>query len=45
MAIYLTVTVIVNLVIVPFPGKLDFFECHLSTKYPCTIDIYFSAGR
>ena len=44
MAIYLTVTVIVNLVIVPFPGKFDFFECHLGTTYPCMSGIYFAAG-
>ena len=45
MAICLTVNINVNLVIVRFPGKLDFFECYLGTTYPRTSDIYFAAGR
>ena len=44
MAIYLTVTVIVNLVIVLFPGKLDFFQCHLGITYPRMSGIYFATG-
>ena len=45
MAICLRVNIIVNLVIVRCPGKLDFFECYLGSTYPRTSDIYFAAGR
>ena len=45
MATCSAVYICVNLVIVRFPGKLDFFECYLGTTYPRTSDIYFAAGR
>ena len=35
--ICLTVNISVNLGIVRFPGKLDFFECYLGTTSPRTI--------
>ena len=44
MAICLTVNIDVNLVIVRFPGKLDFFAYYLGTTYPRTSDIYFAVG-
>ena len=45
MAICLAVNISVDLVIVRFQGKLDFFECYLGTTYPRMSDIYFAAGR